>query len=151
MTSALVAFLHFLAAFALVAALTLELVLLRLPLTVATGRRILGADAAVGVAAVVVLAAGLLRVFYFEKGPDYYGHSATFIAKMVLFAIVFALSITPTIEFLSWRKALKAGQVPAVAEARIKLVRRLIHLELTGIVLIVLAATLMAHGVGYFG
>ena len=151
MSSTLFAFLHYLAAFALTAGLVLELVLLRLPLTPATGRRILGADLAVGIAAVIVLAAGLLRVFYFEKGPDYYAHSAPFIAKMVLFAIVFALSISPTIEFLSWRKALKAGQAPVVAEARIKLLRRLIHMELTGVVLIILAATLMAHGVGYFG
>jgi len=149
--SALFAFLHFLAAFALAAALTLELVLLRLPLTVATGRRILVADLVTGIAAVLVLAAGLLRVFYFEKGADYYSHSAPFIAKMALFALVFAFSIAPTLEFLSWRKALKAGQVPVVAEARIKLLRRLIHIELTGVVLILLAAALMAHGIGYFG
>ena len=151
MSSAVFAFLHYLAAFALVAGLVLELVLLRLPLTPATGKRILGADLVVGIAAVIVLAAGLLRVFYFEKGPDYYAHSGPFIAKMVLFALVFALSIAPTIEFLSWRKALKAGQAPVVAEARIRLLRRLIHMELTGVVLIILAATLMAHGVGYFG
>lgn len=151
MTSAIFAFLHYLAAFALTAGLILELVLLRLPLTAATGKRILGADIVVGIAAVVVLAAGLLRVFYFEKGPDYYAHSGPFIAKMVLFALVFALSITPTIEFLSWRKTLKAGQAPVVAEARIKRLRRLIHMELTGLVLIILAATLMAHGIGYFG
>jgi len=149
--SAVFAFLHFLAAFALVAALTLELVLLRLPLTVATGRRVLAADLVTGIAAVLVLAAGLLRVFYFEKGADYYSHSAPFIAKMALFALVFALSITPTLEFLSWRKTLKAGQAPVVAEARIKLLRRLIHIELTGVVLILLAAALMAHGIGYFG
>jgi putative membrane protein len=150
-TSAVFAFLHYLGAFALMAGLVLELVLLRLPLTPATGKRILGADLVVGIAAVIVLAAGLLRVFYFEKGPDYYAHSAPFIAKMVLFALVFALSITPTIEFLSWRKTLKAGQAPVVAEARIKRLRRLIHMELTGLVLIILAATLMAHGIGYFG
>jgi putative membrane protein len=150
-SSAVFAFLHYLAAFALAAALTLELVLLRLPLTVATGRRIVAADLVIGIAAVVVLAAGLLRVFYFEKGSDYYSHSAPFIAKMALFALVFALSIAPTLEFLSWRKALRAGQIPAVAEARIKRLRKLIHLELTGVVLIILAATLMAHGIGYFG
>jgi putative membrane protein len=150
-SSALFAFLHYLAAFSLAAALTLELVLLRLPLTVATARRVLAADLVTGIAAAVVLAAGLLRVFYFEKGPDYYAHSAPFIAKMVLFALVFACSITPTLEFLSWRKALKAGQAPVVAEARIRLLRRLIHIELTGVLLIILAATLMAHGIGYFG
>jgi putative membrane protein len=139
------------AAFALVAALTVELVVIRLPLTAASARRILVADLIAGVAAGVVLAVGLLRVFFFEKGPAYYAASAPFIAKMVLFALVAALSIAPTLEFLSWRKSIAAGQVPVVAEPKLRLVRRLIHLELLGVVLILLAAALMARGVGFFG
>ena len=129
----------------------LELVLLRLPLTAATGRRILAADLVAGVAAGTVFVVGLLRVGHFEKGAAYYLHSGPFIAKMTLFGIVFALSIAPTLEFLSWRKALKAGEAPVAAEAKLRLVRRLIHFELAGIVGILLAAALMARGVGYFG
>jgi putative membrane protein len=139
------------AAFAFTAALVLELVLLRLPLTAATGRRILVADLIAGAAAGVVLVVGLLRVGHFEKGADYYLHSAPFIAKMVLFGAVALLSIAPTLEFLSWRKRLKAGEAPVVAEKKLRLVRRLIHFELTGVVGILLAAALMARGVGTFG
>ncbi len=151
MTSGFFAFLHHLAAFAFTAALVLELVLLRLPLTAATGRRILVADLVAGVAAGVVLVVGLLRVFYFEKGAAYYAHSAPFIAKIALFAVVAALSIAPTFEFLSWREALKAGQPPVVSEPKLRLVRRLVHFELTGVVLILLAAALTARGVGLLG
>jgi putative membrane protein len=129
----------------------LELVLLRLPLTAQTARRILVADLVAGLAAGVVFAVGLLRVFYFEKGPAFYASSNAFAAKMTLFVIVAALSIAPTLEFLSWRKSIAAGQAPVVSDAKLKLVRRLIHFELLGVVLILLAAAMMAKGIGLRG
>ena len=99
----------------------------------------------------MVLAVGLLRVFYFEKGSSYYFHSAPFIAKLSLFAIVAMLSIYPTVVFLSWGKSLKQGLAPAVPEGKIRTIRSVIHWELAGVVLIILCAALMAKGVGYFG
>ncbi len=51
------------------------------------------------------------------------------------------LSIYPTVKFLSWRKkAPDAASVPAI--------RRILHLELIGVVLILLCAALMARGIG---
>lgn len=149
--SALFAFLHHLAAFALVAALTAELVLIRNELTVESARRILRFDAAYGISAGVLLAAGLLRVFYFEKGAAYYFQSAPFIAKLALFAAIGLLSIVPTREFLSWRKSLRQGQVPVVEPHRLQAIRSIIHWELVAIVPILLFAVLMARGAGYFG
>jgi putative membrane protein len=52
----------------------------------------------------------------------------------------------PTLEFLSWRKALKAGQVPVANAKRTRLVRSLIHSELAGIIVILLCAAIMARG-----
>lgn len=69
--TALFAFLHHIAAFALVAALTVELVLLKDHLTMNSAPRIALADLALGIVAVVVLVVGLLRAFYLEKSPDY--------------------------------------------------------------------------------
>jgi putative membrane protein len=57
------------------------------------------------------------------------------------------LSIIPTREFLSWRAAVKAGQVPTVTEAKLKSVRSIVHYELVGVVLIILMAALMAKGI----
>jgi len=62
-----------------------------------------------------VLVIGLLRVFYFEKGASYYFHSIPFIVKLSLFAVVGLVSIYPTMQFLSWRGALKEGRAPIVA------------------------------------
>lgn len=149
--TALLAFLHHLAAFALVAALTAELVLIRNELTVENARRILRFDAAYGISAGVLLAAGLLRVFYFEKGAAYYFQSAPFLAKLALFAAIGLLSIVPTREFLSWRRTLAAGQVPATDPRKLRVIRSIIHWELVCIVPILICAVLMARGAGYFG
>jgi putative membrane protein len=67
---------------------------------------------------------------------------------MGLFILVGLLSIYPTIRFLKWRPLLNEGKVPEVGEDEFKKIRLLIHLELTGIVLILFAAPLMARGIG---
>jgi len=147
---ALFAFLHHVAAFALFAALVVELVLIRGMLTAESARKLQVADAIYGVSAVAVLLVGLARVFHFEKGATYYFHTWTFIAKLALFALVGLASIIPTREFLRWRAAVKAGQVPDVSPARIEQIRSIIHYELMAVVLILLMAALMARGVGLF-
>ena len=149
--SSFFAFLHHVAAFSMVAALVLEFVLIKEELTVRIARKILFADLAFGASAGAVLVVGLLRVFFFEKGAAYYFQSAPFLAKFLLFAIIGLLSIVPTREFLSWRKSLKEGQVPAVDDRKLRSIRSILHLELAAIVLLILNATLMARGIGYFG
>jgi putative membrane protein len=142
--SVVFAFLHHVAAFTLVAAIAAEFVLIRQPVDPANARRLGLADMVVGISAGVLLVVGLLRVFYFEKGAAFYLHNAAFIAKMALFVAVALLSIYPTVKFLSWRKGgVDAAAVPAV--------RRILHLELVGVVLILLCAALMARGIGFFG
>ena len=147
----LFAFLHHVAAFSFVAALVLEFVLIKDELSVRTARKLLVVDLVAGVSAGVVLVAGLLRVFFFEKGAGYYFHSAPFLAKASLFVIIALLSIRPTVEFLSWRKSLREGRVPVVSEAKMRSIRLFIHAELAGIVLLLLNAALMAKGIGYLG
>jgi putative membrane protein len=142
----LTAFLHHVAAFTLVAAIAIELVLLRGELTLWSARRLQVADMILGIAAGVLFVVGLMRVFWFEKGAAYYFSSHAFLTKFALFIIVGLLSIVPTREFLSWRKAVQGGQVPAVAAARLKRVRMIVHVELAAIVLILLCAAIMAKG-----
>jgi putative membrane protein len=80
--SAWFAFFHHVAAFTLVAALAVEFVLMREPLTLSSARRIRLADAIFGASAGLILIVGLLRVFLFEKGAAYYFNSGPFIAKL---------------------------------------------------------------------
>jgi len=151
LAAALFAFLHHLAAFALVAAIGVEFVLLRGELTYHRARQLRVVDALYGASAGLLLAVGLLRVFFFEKGAAYYFHSAPFLAKLTLFLLVGVASIYPTLEFQSWKGALKAGRAPLVAEEKMRRLRRIVHWEAAGIVLIVLNAALMARGIGFFG
>jgi len=146
--SALFAFLHHVSAFTLFAALVVEFVLIRSVLTVESARKIQVADMIFGISAGVLLLVGLARVFHFEKGAYYYFHTWTFIAKLSLFVIVGLISIVPTMEFLRWRPAVKAGQVPSVTAEKIKSIRSIIHYEMVGVVLIILFAALMAKGIG---
>jgi putative membrane protein len=150
-SSALFAFLHHAAAFLLVAVVTVELVMMRGEITVASARTLLRMDSVYGVSASVLLIVGFIRVVYTEKGAHYYFHSGTFLAKLTLFIIVGLLSIVPTLQFLGWRKALKAGQAPAIDEATRRRIRMIIHTELTLLFLIMLCAALMARGIGFIG
>jgi putative membrane protein len=144
--STLFAFLHHLAAFTLVSAIAIEFVLIRYELTRANAVRLLVTDAVLGASATVLLVVGLLRVFYFEKGATYYFSNHAFLTKLSVFILVALMSAVPTIEFLSWRKAVRAGRAPTVSEKKLKTVRSILHVELVGIVVILACAALMAKG-----
>jgi putative membrane protein len=146
--SALFAFLHHLAAFVLFAALVVEMVLLKDELTIPRAQKIALADMILGIAAGVLLVVGLLRVFYFEKGAAYYFHSIPFLVKLSLFILVALASIYPTVKFLSWRSSINRGQAPILTAGTRRSLRLVIHAELTGIVVILLCAALMARGIG---
>jgi putative membrane protein len=144
--STLLAFLHHLAAFTLVAALAVEFTLIRQELTLASARRLQVTDMVLGIAAGLLLIAGLCRVFFFEKGAEYYFHSHAFLAKFSIFILVGLSSAIPTAEFLSWNKPLRDGQVPDVSPRQLRRITAIIHGELFAIALILLCAAIMARG-----
>jgi putative membrane protein len=148
-SSALVASLHHVAAFTVVAMLALEVATFKPPLSVLQARRLQRTDMIFGVAATLLLIVGLLRVTWFEKGPAYYWHNWYFLIKFGAFIIAALVSIYPTITFLSWNTALKASRAPEVSEALTKRVRMCLMLELTAIFVILPCAALMARGFGY--
>ncbi|WP_227544549.1 DUF2214 family protein [Sapientia aquatica] len=151
MMSAYFAFFHHIAAFALMTALALELVLLNGELSVLRAKQLMRVDLIYGTAAGLVLLIGLLRVFYFEKGSFYYFHNFYFHLKLGVFLLVGLPSIIPTMEFLSWRKIAAKGELPVIAPKKLKLIKLIIHLELLGIVVILFCAAQMAKGAGVIG
>ncbi|HLF73857.1 MAG TPA: DUF2214 family protein [Anaerolineales bacterium] len=148
MNSALMAFLHHLAAFTLAGSIIYEFVTFRKDLTLAEARRIQRVDIAYGVSAGLVLAAGLLRVFYFEKGAPFYAQNWFFWTKMAGFALTALLSIYPTIKFLSWSRFLTKDQTPEISDQEAERIKLLLRLEVVGIAVILLSAALMARGLG---
>jgi putative membrane protein len=145
------AFIHHAAAFLVVAALMVELVVLKNELTPSSARSVLRMDTVYGIAALVLLVAGFVRVFHTEKGSAYYFDSGAFLLKLALFIVVGLLSIYPTLKFLGWRKTLREGRVPDFDPATRRRVRMLIHIELTLLFVIMLMAIMMARGIWYLG
>lgn len=135
------AYLHHLAVFGLVGLLCAELVLVRPGLDAAQARRVAVLDGAYGGLAGLVIVAGLLRVFFGDKGWGFYAGSHVFWTKMALFLALGLVSIIPTMTFLKWRRAAEA-----VPDDEIRRARRFIHVELLIVALIPLAAAGMARG-----
>jgi putative membrane protein len=149
MYAALMAFMHHLAAFTVVATLAVEVALFRPPFSMAQARRLQRTDSIFGVAAGVVLVVGLLRVVYFEKGPAYYWHDTYFLMKFAAFLVASLISIYPTVTFLAWNRSLRAGEAPQIGTAQAQRVRLCLRLELAAILVILACAALMARGFGY--
>jgi putative membrane protein len=146
--TAWMAFLHHILAFTLVACVVYEFIAYRKGLTIDEARRIQRADLLYGISAGLLLIVGLLRVYFFEKGPAYYSHNPFFWLKMDAFLIVGLLSIDPTIRYLRWNKTLKEGRLPEILDREYKRTRLILSLEVIGLAVIIFGAALMARGIG---
>ena len=148
MTSAIMAFLHHLAAFTLVGVIIYEHTAFRKEMSIAEARRLQRMDMIYGISAAVLLVVGLLRVFNFEKGASFYAQNWFFWTKMIGFALAGLLSIYPTIRFVSWNKSFAKNQAPEISDTEFARIKMILRLELLGIVIIILSAAMMARGVG---
>lgn len=146
--TALFAFLHHVAAFTIVGAVGAELALFSQNISPLNARRIRIMDLHYGIAAMTLIVVGFLRVFYFEKGSTYYFANGWFIAKISLFVIMGLLSIYPTKTFFTWKHALGRGEAPVISDVIARRIRLCLLLQLIVVAGILLAAPLMARGVG---
>jgi len=147
-TTALMAFLHHVLAFTLTACLVYEFIAYRMHMSIQEIRRLQRADLAYGISAGLLVLVGLLRVFFFEKGVNFYINNPFFWVKMAAFLLVGLLSIDPTIRYIRWNKTLRQNEVPEITDAEYKRTRLVLWLEVIGIAIILLAAPMMARGIG---
>ena len=141
----LLASLHHLLAFGLVAMLVAQAVMLKGNLDAAFLRRLAAMDRGYGITAMLLVVVGLTRVFHGIKGEDFYLHNPWFHAKMGAFVLAALLSILPTIRFVRWRKALKADPGYLPPESEVATLRRIVRFELMLIAVILVAAAGMAR------
>ena len=118
------------------------------PLDADGWRRLLAADNAWGLAAVLWIGTGLLRVLYGGKGPYFYFHNAFFWIKLGLFTLVFLLELAPMTTFVHARLAKRRGGTPPTFP--IAAYRAINTIELLLVVAIVFCAALMARAVWMF-
>lgn len=145
---AFVAFGHFLAFFALAAALVLELTLIAESMSLEVARRIQRADRVAGLSAVLLLLFGSLRALFYEKGADYYLDNSFFQIKIALFLLAALISAYPTIRFLRWNSELAQDIAPGLSAIEVTRLKRAIHWELMLVGGILVCASLMAKGFG---
>ena len=145
--AALVAFGHFLAFFALTAALVLELALLTESPSLETARRIQRADFVLGISAVLLLVFGFARVYY-EKGGDYYFGNVFFWIKIGLYFTAGAIAIYPSTIYRRWSSELKQQIAPELSMQTVTRLKKIIHWELVLVLGILVCASLMAKGYG---
>jgi putative membrane protein len=141
----IVAWLHYASIMLMIASLLGEHLLLKPEMTVTEARTIQRLDIVYGASATTVLATGILRMFL-EKGPAYYNQHIAFHILFGIFVIAALLSIYPTVIFLRWRGAARAGQGQQLAPAQFKKIQMIVRVEMTLLLLAPFFATWMAHG-----
>lgn len=145
----LLAVAHHLLVFGLVAMLVTEAVLLRGTVDTATAGRLARLDGGYGACAVLLLGAGVLRLFHGVKGYDFYLHNPWFHAKIGLYVLTGLLSALPTLNFMRWRRALRSDPAFTPAPADVARARRIVRLELLAIGAIFALAAAMARYGGF--
>jgi putative membrane protein len=139
---------HFAAVFLLIGVLGAEFAALRAPLNADGIKRIASIDRLYGIAAVLVIVAGLSRVYFGLKDESFYWGQHAFWTKMGAFVLVGIISIWPTMRFIAWARASKAIDSFTPPPEEVKGVRRLLMFEGVLILVIVIDAALMARGLG---
>jgi putative membrane protein len=110
-------------------------------------RRALVADAWWGIAALVWVSTGLVRLLAgTEKPTAYYLHSHAFWGKMALFVAILVLEVRPIVTFGRWRALARRGELPVTTPA--SSLARISYIQAVLVILMVLAATAMARGLG---
>jgi putative membrane protein len=145
---AILAYLHLLASLTMVVFIASEAALCRIEwINAAVVERLARVDMIYGIAAGLVLLTGVLRTWLGVKGTGWYWTNPLLHIKLTLFIIVGILSAFPTINYLRWRKSLRAtGALPA--EAEVKKTRKLVMIQAHLIELIPLFAVFLARGFG---
>ena len=105
-------------------------------------------DVVYGLAALLLLISGVLRVLYFGQGSAFYMQNPIFLLKVGLFLVVGGLSLYPTVTYILWAIPLSKGELPNVQIDLVERLRKVINIEIIGFSIIPLFATLMARGVG---
>lgn len=147
LTDFLLASLHHLLVFGLAAMLVAEAVLLRGAVDRTTLQRLAGIDRGYGMCAMLLIVAGLSRVWFGIKGHDFYLHNPWFHAKLGVFVLVGLLSILPTVRFLRWRRALAANPAFLPDATQVGKLRGIVRFELVLLAAIfVLAAGMARYG-----
>ena len=144
MDEIIIRYLHFIGIFVIASALFTEYMLIKKEMSGAEIKKLAKIDLFYGIAAIVVLLAGLSLWFWVGKPAVIYTRNFLFHIKLTLFLVLGILSIFPSIFFMKNKKK---------DETQIKVPKSIfliIRIELLILVIIPLLAVLMSRGYGMF-
>lgn len=145
MADLILTILHHILVFALAGILGAEMVLMKPGLGGKNLAVLARIDAVYGGLAAAIIVIGACRVVYGLKGWEFYVYNSTFWAKMIAFAAVGLLSISPTMRILRWRKA-ATDTAYMVPDKEIAGARAFLRAEMLALTLILVFAAAMARG-----
>ncbi len=148
LTSASVAYIHYLSFMICFGALIFERISLKPDPNRKEAISMVAADIIYGIAGVALLVSGIYRVTKFGQGSEFYTSNPIFWTKIIIFALVGSLSLYPTITYVLWAIPLSKGELPNVTKNLVSRLSLIINIELIGFASIPFLATLMARGVG---
>ncbi|MGD8788323.1 MAG: DUF2214 family protein [Burkholderiales bacterium] len=144
--SALFAYLHSLSMMALASLLFMQVLDLDRFNDRQQLQRFMKFSLAIAIAAVVTLVSGMALVLWSEQGAAFFLHNPVFYIKLALFAAMLLIAITPARIIVQWRRDAEAGDLPA--PELVHFVKRYFIFELILLLIIPLAASLSARGIG---
>lgn len=140
----IVTYFHFISIFILFSTLIIEVNIIKKKMTNHNFRILKKADLFFGLFAILTISTGILRMYYFGKGVNYYLSNHLFLLKLLLFILVGLLSIYPTIQFLKLRKL----KIEFIEFKHYKIILLLLRIELILLLIIPFFAVLVAKGIG---
>ncbi|MDP3801664.1 DUF2214 family protein [Brevundimonas sp.] len=143
MLDLILAILHHIFVFGLVATLAMEGVMLKA--AAVDPARLVHVDARFGMTAMLVLAIGVCRVVWGGKGWAFYAENPFFWGKVALFAAIGLLSIGPTLLFFRWRKTAAGGTAFTPPAGELKRARTWVGVEALLLVPLLACAAAMAR------
>jgi putative membrane protein len=143
MTDLILAIVHHILVFGLVAMMIATRVLLSGPGV--DVMRLARADAGAGALSGLVLAVGIARVVWGGKGWEFYQANPFFWAKIGLFMLIGLLTVPGTMAFLKWRKALAADPSFTPDPAEVARLRGLTGVQALVLAILLACAAAMAR------
>ncbi len=111
---AVVAYIHYLCIIVCFGALLFERLRLKVDLNRNDAIAIIIADIIYGLAGLMLIITGILRVRYFGQGAEFYIHNPLFWFKVASYVAVGLLSLYPTISYILWAIPISKNNLPSL-------------------------------------
>ena len=148
--SALAAYAHYFSLLIITALVTMERLLVKPDMCDDDQQLLTYADIGLGVIGLPLVYSGYLRVTQYGKGWEFYQHEPIFWVKIALVGVFGAASFFTTTTVIKRSiEQRNTGAWPPMSEKLAKRMQSVLNAELTALLSIPLAATVMARGIGY--